>query len=193
MNNKVYKALLLTLIVLMPVSAMADVRVHVNIPFPLPIVFPPSPRLVMIPQTDVYAVADIREDIFFHAGWWWRSWNNRWYRSRYYDRDWVYHPYQPSFRGYIPVDWRYHYRHTTRNEYRWEPQRRSHHDTRRNWHAWGKNRHGEKQNYSVKKMTKISPAPRYKNNARPIMTRSTAQDKAKSRGVFRMSERREKR
>jgi hypothetical protein len=104
MKNKVYKALLLTLIVLMPVSAMADVRVHVNIPLPLPIVFPSPPHLVVIPDTDVYAVADIGEDIFFHAGWWWRPWNNRWYRSRYYDRDWAYHPYQPSFQRYVPAD-----------------------------------------------------------------------------------------
>ncbi len=193
MKNKVYKALLLTLIVLMPVSAMADVRVHVNIPLPLPIVFPSPPHLVVIPDTDVYAVADIGEDIFFHAGWWWRPWNNRWYRSRYYDRDWAYHPYQPSFQRYVPADWRRNYRHKTWNGYRWEPQRRPYQDIQRNWHVWEKNRHWDKQSYGVKKITKRAPAPQYRSNTRPAMTKPAMQHNVKSRGDFRTSERRDRR
>lgn len=151
MKKLVCKTLLLTLVVFMPVSAIADVRVHVNIPLPLPILFPAPPQLVVIPDTDVYAVADIGEDIFFHAGWWWRPWNNRWYRSRYHDRGWAYYPHAPSFHRYVSADWRQNYRNRTWQGSRWEPQRRSHHDIQGNWSTWQKDRHWEKQKYGVYK------------------------------------------
>ncbi len=154
MKKLICKTLLLTLVVLMPASAMADVRVHVNIPLPLPILFPAPPQLVVIPDTDVYAVTDIREDIFFHAGWWWRPWNNRWYRSRYHDRGWAYYPHAPSFHRNIPANWRHNYRSHTWQGNRWEPQRSSHQNIQRNWSTWQKNRHWAKQRYGVYKSVK---------------------------------------
>jgi hypothetical protein len=89
MKKLIVKILFLTLVIFVPVSAMAGVSVHVNIPLPPPIIFPGPPEVVVIPETNVYAVPDVDADIFFYSGWWWRPWEGRWYRSRYYDRGWA--------------------------------------------------------------------------------------------------------
>jgi hypothetical protein len=96
------------MLVLTPASvlAMGHVDVGVRIPLPPPLLFPVPPWLVVIPETNVYAVPDIHEDIFFYGGWWWRPWQNRWYRSRYHDRDWAYYKGTPSFHGKVPSTWR---------------------------------------------------------------------------------------
>jgi hypothetical protein len=91
MKKLIFKILFLTLVVFVPVSAMAGVSVRVNIPLPPPIIFPAPPQVAVIPGTNVYAVPDVKDDIFFYGGWWWRSWEGRWYRSHYYDRGWVYY------------------------------------------------------------------------------------------------------
>ena len=86
MKKLIFKILFLTLVVFVPVSAMAGVIVRVNIPLPPPIIFPAPPQVAVIPGTNVYAVPDVKDDIFFYGGWWWRPWEGRWYRSHYYDR-----------------------------------------------------------------------------------------------------------
>ena len=90
MKKLILKVLLFTLVVFAPISAFADVSVHIGIPLPPPIIFPAPPGLVVIPETDVYAVPDVGAEIFFYGGWWWRPWEGRWYRSHYYDRGWAY-------------------------------------------------------------------------------------------------------
>lgn len=182
MKKLLLKTLLLTLVVCMPVSAMADVRVHVNIPLPPAIVFPAGPQLVVIPDTDVYAVPDVEEDVFFYAGWWWRPWNNRWYRSRYYDRGWAYYPNPPRFHRNIPQDWRNNYRNHTWKGYRWEPQQRPHRDIERNWNAWHKDKHWEKQGYGVQKMKKDRPEPQYQSHERQSKPDYGNRYKGKDRG-----------
>ena len=81
MKKLIFKLLFLTLVVFAPVSAIAEVSVHIDIPLPPPIFFPAPPEVVVIPETDVYAVPDVQEEIFFFGGWWWRPWEGRWYRS----------------------------------------------------------------------------------------------------------------
>jgi hypothetical protein len=110
MKTIILKILLLTFVVFAPVSAIAGVSVHINIPLPPPIIFPAPPELVVIPETDVYAVPDVEEDMFFYAGWWWRPWEGRWYRSHYYDRGWILYRGVPSFHRKVPVDWRDNYK-----------------------------------------------------------------------------------
>ncbi|MGA2527359.1 MAG: hypothetical protein ABSF79_12220, partial [Smithellaceae bacterium] len=63
----------------------------VSIALPPPIVFAAPPELVVIPETNVYAVPDVDVDIFFYSGWWWRPWEGRWYRSRNYNSGWGYY------------------------------------------------------------------------------------------------------
>jgi len=67
MRKLTLKILFLTLIVVTPVSVMAGVSVHVDIPLPPPIVFPAPPEVVVLPETDVYAVPDVDVDIFSTA------------------------------------------------------------------------------------------------------------------------------
>lgn len=108
MKKIFFKLTLLLMLVLTPASvlAMGHVDVGVRIPLPPPLLLPVPPWLVVIPETNVYAVPDIHEDIFFYGGWWWRPWQNRWYRSRYQDRDWAYYKGTPSFHGRVPSNWR---------------------------------------------------------------------------------------
>ena len=182
MKKLILKTLLLTLVVCMPVSAIAGVSVHVNIPLPPAIVFPAGPQLVVIPDTDVYAVPDVQEDIFFYAGWWWRPWNNHWYRSRYYDRGWAYYPNPPRFHRNIPPDWRNNYRNHTWKGYRWEPQQRPQRDIQRNWKGWQKDRHWEKQGYGVQKIEKDRPAPQFQSSKQQPMHGPADRDRGKDPG-----------
>jgi len=140
------KILFLTLVIFAPVSVMAGVSVHVDIPLPPPIIFPGPPEVVVLPETDVYAVPDMQEEIFFSAGWWWRPWEGRWYRSHYYDRGWGYYRGTPSFYRSVPRGWRNDYRNHMWKGHRWDYQRTPHRELQRNWQGWQRDRHWEKQN-----------------------------------------------
>lgn len=193
MKKLMVKTFLLILVVCMPVSAIADVRVHVNIPLPPPIFFPAPPQLVVIPETDVYVVPDAREDIFFYGGWWWRPWNSRWYRSQHYDRGWAYHPNPPYFHRSIPSDWRGSYRNHSWKGYRWEPQRTHHRDIQRNWNVWQKDRYWEKQRYGVREMKHKRFAPEYRSETRKTVTKSVVRHRGEGPGDSRYSGRNDRR
>jgi len=160
MKKILLRAVFLALMVLMPVSVMAevDVQVNVNIPLPPPIVFPAPPEVVVIPETYVYAVPDVDVDIFFYSGWWWRPWDGRWYRSRHYDRGWVYYRQVPSFFRAIPPGWRHDYRDRRWRGYEWEHRRIPHRDAEKNWRGWQKDRYWEKEHYwGVKRADRLPP------------------------------------
>jgi hypothetical protein len=95
-------SLLLVLVLAIPFRTRAGVDVHVTIALPPPIVFGAPPELIVLPETYVYVVPDVDADIFFSNGWWWRPWEGRWYRSRYYDTGWAYYQRVPSFYAGIP-------------------------------------------------------------------------------------------
>jgi hypothetical protein len=168
MKKLIVKILFLTAVILMPVSAMARVSVHINIPLPPPIIFPAPPELVVIPETNVYAVPDMQEEMFFSAGWWWRPWEGRWYRSRYHDRGWAYYKGVPSFHGNVPPGWRDNYRDKQWKGHPWQQQRIHQRDVQRNWRGWEINKHWERQNsWGVQGLpTKQHPQRATKNNPR---------------------------
>jgi hypothetical protein len=85
MKKLILGTLLLALIIAGPIPAMARVDVNVGIVLPPPIVFAAPPELIVLPETYVYVVPNADMDIFFYQGWWWRPWEGRWYRSRYYN------------------------------------------------------------------------------------------------------------
>ena len=146
MKKLIFKVLFLTLVVFAPVSAMAEVSVHINIPLPPPIFFPAPPEVVVIPETDIYAVPDAQEEIFFFGGWWWRPWEGRWYRSHYYDRGWAYYQREPFFYRNIHPGWRNDYRNHMWRGHRWDYHRIPHGEMQHNWQGWQRDRHWEKQN-----------------------------------------------
>ncbi len=80
MNKVLLGKMLLLLVFVLPTPALAGEDVNVIIHLP-PIAFPGPPQLVVIPETNVYAVPNIDDDIFFYGGWWWRPWQGKWYRS----------------------------------------------------------------------------------------------------------------
>ena len=137
--------LLLALVIVVPIPTMAGVDVSVSITLPPPIVFAAPPELIVLPETYVYVVPDIDVDIFFYNGWWWRSWDGRWYRSRHYNSGWVYYQRVPSFYSRIPSSWRNDYRDHRWGGHQWNYQRIPHKQLQRNWSNWEKNRHWEKQ------------------------------------------------
>lgn len=182
MKKLVFKTALLALAVWIPAQADAGIKVHINIPFPPAIFFPAAPQLVVIPGTHVYAAPDLRDDIFFHAGWWWRQWNNRWYRSQYHDRGWAYYPHTPYFHTMIPANWRVHYQNRVWKGHRWEPQRVHYRDIHHNWQAWQKNRHWEKQRYGIQRADDRRHAPRYSSPAKQLAPKTVAQNRTKGPG-----------
>lgn len=149
MKKTLLGTIVLALLSFFPVMAMAEVNISVGIGFPLPppIVFPAPPAVVALPGSYVYVVPDVREDIFFYDGWWWRPWQGRWYRSNHYDRGWGYYDSVPHFYFNVDRGWRKFYREHNWHGQRWSyeriPQKRLH----KHWKSWKNDRYFEKQGY----------------------------------------------
>lgn len=110
--------------------------VRVTVPLPPPIAFPAPPEVVILPETEVYAVPSVPEEIFFYNGWWWRPWNGRWYRSLHYDSGWGGYGGVPFWYGRIPHDWREDYRNHLWGGHPWNYHYIPHSDLQRNWRTW---------------------------------------------------------
>lgn len=137
-------AFLWILLTLAPAQAMAGVSTHVNIPLPPALLFPLPPAVVVLPDAQsVYAVPDIDVDLFFWNGWWWRPWDGRWYRSRHYDRGWVFYNSIPSFYFDVHPGWRGNFKNRTWHGHRWNYEKIPYDRLHANWHRWQKDRHWE--------------------------------------------------
>lgn len=110
--------------------------VRVTVPLPPPIVFAAPPEVVVLPETEVYVVPSVPEEIFFYNGYWWRPWNGRWYRSLYYDRGWGVYSGVPIWYNRIPYGWRENYRTHLWGGYPWNYHHIHHGDLQRNWRTW---------------------------------------------------------
>jgi hypothetical protein len=71
-----------------PDNVRAEVNLHINIGSP-PVVVAEPAKVVLIPGSGVYFVADTGPDLFFYGGFWWSPRGDRWYRSRVYNGPWV--------------------------------------------------------------------------------------------------------
>jgi len=153
MKKILFGAMFWVVAMVVPLSAMAQVDIHVSIPLPPPVVFSAPPVAVVIPETYVYGFPDTREDIYFYNGWWWRSWEGRWYRSRHHDSGWVHYQHVPSFCSSIPSSWRNDYRERHWKGHPWNHQQISHDRLQNNWREWEKNKHWEKkEHWGVKRL-----------------------------------------
>jgi hypothetical protein len=137
--------LLLVLVIGVSISPMARAEINVSIVLPPPIVFSAPPELIVLPDTYIYVVPDIDEDIFFYDGWWWRQWEGRWYRSYYYDRGWDYYNDVPSFYFDVDPGWRGYYRDHSWYGHQWNYDRIPNQRLQQNWKGWQNDRHWEKQ------------------------------------------------
>ncbi len=110
MKRILFGAILVALAVSVPLPVPAGVSVHIGIPLPPPIVISGPPEVVLLPHTGVYVAPELAVDFFFFDGWWWRSWEGRWYRSRHYQSGWAHYHDVPPFHGRVPPGWREDYR-----------------------------------------------------------------------------------
>src|SRR5512136_3150796 len=146
MKKLLYGAILLALLIVVPMTTMAQVSVRVSIPLPPLITFPAPPNVIVLPDTNnVYVVPDIAVDLFFWNGWWWRLWEGRWYRSHYYNRGWRYYNNVPSFYFDLDPGWRGYYRNRNWYGHRWNYERIPNQRLQQNWKKWKNDRHWERQ------------------------------------------------
>ena len=129
MKKLLFGIILLVGLIVLPIMSMAQIPV----PLPPPIPFVGPPNVVVLPGTDIYAVPDIEQDLYFRQGWWWRHHGGHWYRSRSYDQGWGYYRGNPSWHGRIPNDWRGNYRNHTWGGRTWDPHHVNHGDINNHW------------------------------------------------------------
>ena len=172
-----FGTMLLALSLTLPATTMARVNIDVSISLPPPIVFAAPPEVVVLPETYVYVVPDLDVDIYFYGGWWWRLWEGRWYRSRYYDSDWGYFQSVPSFYADIPSGWRTDFRNHRWEGHQWNYELIPHHQLQQNWKTWETNKHWEKQQtWGVQGLK-----PRTRAGQQSQTVRSKSQGKQQSR------------
>ena len=139
MKKLFFGTILLALAILIPIPTMAGVSINIGIPIPPPppIPFAAPPQVIAMPETSgVYVDPDVDADLYFWNGFWWRLWEGRWYRSAYYDRDWVYYDNVPSFYFNIDRHWRDYYRNHNWYGHRWDYQRIPYERLQKNWKGW---------------------------------------------------------
>jgi hypothetical protein len=154
MKKLLLRTMFLAWVIIAPIPTMAaGVNISIGIPLPPPIVFRAPPQVIVIPDTDdVYVVPDINADVFFWNGWWWRPWEGRWYRSRYYDRGWGYYDNVPSFYFDVDPGWRGYYRNHYWHDHRWNYERIPNRRLQQNWKSWHDKRYwGGKRTWGVQK------------------------------------------
>jgi len=102
-----------------------------------------SPRMIMIPDTDVYFVEGVDYDVFFYGGYWWYPRGGYWYRAREYNGPWgrVRRNYVPAHLFRVPRNYREVYRNERPINYgQWRKQYRDHGD-RGGYEGHGRGRH----------------------------------------------------
>lgn len=70
-------------------TAEAEVNINVGIGIP-PVVVAAPPAVVVIPGTYIYIAPDVREDLFFYRGHWWRPHGKKWYRAKDVNGPWIF-------------------------------------------------------------------------------------------------------
>ncbi len=160
MKKLLLGVIVLALAPLVPISAMAGVSININIPLPPPIAFAAPPDVIVMPETEgVYVAPNIDVDLFFWDGFWWRLWEGRWYRSAYYDRDWVYYDAVPRFYFNIDPHWRTYYHNHNWYGHEWHYQRIPYQRLHENWKTWQTKRSwGGQKTWGVEGYSPRTPA-----------------------------------
>jgi len=145
MKKLLFGTILLVLVSVFPIMTMAAVDISIGISLPPPIEFTAPPELIVIPDTYVYVAPEIDVDLFFWNGWWWRTWEGRWYRSHYYNRGWGYYNNVPSFYFDVDPGWRGYYRDHNWHGHRWDYERIPNQRLQQNWKSWQNDRRWERR------------------------------------------------
>lgn len=71
-----------------PLILQADVNISVGIVAPPPVILPSPPSVLLIPGTYAYFVPDLKVDILFYQGYWYRTHGGYWYLATHYNGPW---------------------------------------------------------------------------------------------------------
>jgi len=145
MNKIFFGILLLVMVAVSPHSLRAEVNISIGFGLPEPVYFERPPEVIVLPDTqNVYVVPESEFDLFFWNGYWWRPWEGRWYRSRYYNRGWGYYNTVPSFYYDIDPGWRGYYRDRNWYGHPWHYERITYQRLQGNWKHWHANQYWQR-------------------------------------------------
>lgn len=145
MKKSLFGIVLLAAIAFLHYGAWAEEEIVEESAPPPCLSFSAPPSVIVLPDApDVYVVPDVQFDLFFWNGWWWRPWNNRWYRSRYCDRGWSYYNGDPRFYGHVDPRWRECYLNHNWRGYAWNHHYIPYGQLQKHWRSWQENRYWER-------------------------------------------------
>jgi hypothetical protein len=112
---------------------IAGSRLDVSINLPV-VQINDEPEMAVIPGTNIYFIYGYEYDYFFYDGYWWRSQDNRWYRSNHYNGTWKYRKnrYVPAPFFNLSPEWRK--MTPTHSHIKYQ-------DMKKNWKQWDKEKH----------------------------------------------------
>jgi hypothetical protein len=136
MKQIVLLVVALVFVLSMPlVAAAGDVNISIGITAP-PLVFGGPPDVVVVPsgQSYIYMVPDMI-GIYFYNGYWYRFYENHWFRATIYSGPWayIYTSRVPRVILNVPLDY---FRHLPPGYHRIH-----YGDLHRNWRTWDNNRY----------------------------------------------------
>ena len=97
---------LLAVLLALPLTAAAQVRVNINIT-PPPVIFPAPPRVVVVPQTPVYYAPDTSYNVFFYGGRYYSFHDGGWFLAGSHAGPWAFIPVERVPRPVIAVPHKY--------------------------------------------------------------------------------------
>lgn len=136
MKKLLFGTVFLLVVSVLPVTAMAQVQVGINIGVPPPFAFSAPPELVVVPSGPDYVyMVPGTVGLYFHGGYWYRHHRGHWFRAVSYSDPWA--PIEiglvPAPIVVVPPD----YILNMPPGYR----RIHYHDFHRNWRGWERNRY----------------------------------------------------
>jgi hypothetical protein len=131
--------MLAVVLALFIVPCLAQARLVIPLPPPIPFLAPPP--MIVLPETEVYVAPDYDQDLYFYQGYWWRPWGGRWYRSLRYDSGWEFYNGVPGWYGGVYPHWRENYRHHVWGGHRWDYHPLHYDDVRTHWRTWHETGH----------------------------------------------------
>ena len=134
---------MLSLVLLMTAGssrAEVNVSVGINVPVPPPLFIPAPPELVIIPGTYAYYPPGVDVDIVFYHGYWYRPYDNYWYRATSYNGPWHYVVRErvPQYIFNLPPDYRRVYHDNPRIPYG---------HVHKNWNKWERDKYWDKRHW----------------------------------------------
>lgn len=130
-------------------AAVAGINVNIGVSLPPLVTFQTPPSVVVVPDLpDVYVVPSVDADIFFSDGWWWRTWNGKWFRSHDYNNGWASYDHEPLFYGKMNKHWRQNYNNNQWQGRQWDHEEIPYNSLQKNWKTWKQEKHWKNQQWN---------------------------------------------